>query len=161
MIIDVSLKVEDRQQCDTRVLVHSDERPRGPPAGDRRLQDAPTGQVSQLPLSNHVKMLERRAGRQAGLPDPQGPTGQQLLRDGVSAAPVPFAPWPLGGSKESDTGLDRRSAKPGGVAVKHKPVQRVKAPLITTIILPSSDFSFLETHNAQLIYMLSKRGLVL
>lgn len=60
MIIDNSLKLEEnRQQCDTRVLLHSYEHPRGVPAGDHWLQDARTGQMSQLPLSNYVKMLER------------------------------------------------------------------------------------------------------
>lgn len=68
----------------TSISPHSYECPRGVPAGERWLQDACAGQMSRLPLSDHVKMLERRARQQAGLQEPQGPAGQKLLRDGLT-----------------------------------------------------------------------------
>lgn len=54
------------------------------PEGYQRLQVANSGQMSQLPLPNHVALLEQRTRRQAGFQDPQGPTRQQLLRAGVT-----------------------------------------------------------------------------
>lgn len=60
------------------------EQPGSVPAGYQRLQNASSAQMSQLPLPNHAKMLEHGASWQARLQVPQGPTGQQLLRAGVT-----------------------------------------------------------------------------
>lgn len=55
------------------------EQPRGVSAGNQRIPDASSSQVSRLFLSNHVEVLERRPRRPARLQVSQGETGQQFL----------------------------------------------------------------------------------
>lgn len=70
------------------LVLLSHEQPRGVPEGHQRLQDANSTQMPQFPLPNHAEVLERRSSRQARLQVPQGPTGQQPLRTGVSGPNV-------------------------------------------------------------------------
>lgn len=88
------------------------QQPGSVPPGYRRLQDASSAQMSQLPLPDHAEVLEHRAGRQAGLQVPQGPTGQQLLRAGVtSSSACSTDSSPQGGSRERHWSLRPRQQK--------------------------------------------------
>lgn len=88
------------------------QQPGSVPPGYRRLQDASSAQMSQLPLPDHAEVLEHRAGRQAGLQVPQGPAGQQLLRAGVtSSSACSTDSSPQGGSRERHWSLRPRQQK--------------------------------------------------
>ena len=98
--------------CLSLVLL-SHEQPGSVRDGHRRLQDASSAQMPQLPVPDHAEVLERRPGPQAGLPVAQGATGQQQLRAGVNVSRPPQG----GGREPGRDTSNGTSQRPGHVYV--------------------------------------------